>query len=74
MPDYAAMKVELPKLKAALTRAQKKGPEAVLAEVTRAFERFEVIGYPDCWSMWERAKDDAKYEAQRQGRYRGWGG
>jgi len=68
MPDYAAMKVEYPKLKAALTRAKKKSPVAVLEEVVRAYQRFDVIGWPDGWHRWNMAGYDAIQEVQL-GRY-----
>lgn len=62
MPDYDAMKKELPKLRAALTRAKNsKDNKKVIAAVNAAFARFEVIGYPDQWSDWQRAKDDAEF-------------
>ena len=62
--DYEAMKKQLPILKRRLTQAKKKGPDAVKKAVSEAFEVFERIGYPDNWSLWERAKDDAEF-AQR---------
>lgn len=68
MPDYSAMQKELPKLRAALTRAiNSNDPNKVKETVTKAFARFDVIGYPDQWSNWERAKDDAEF-ALRMGR------
>jgi hypothetical protein len=55
------MNRELPKLRAALTRAKNsKDNDKVLEAVRHAFARFEVIGYPDQWSNWQRAKDDAE--------------
>jgi hypothetical protein len=50
--------------KAALTRAIKKGKEAVLTEVKRAVAEWESgeapynHGWPDDWSRWQRAVDD----------------
>ncbi len=59
--DYARAKREMPALKAALTRAKKKGPEAVLAEVERAFAAFDSWGcWPDSWHTWNIAKSDAE--------------
>jgi hypothetical protein len=60
MPDYAAMQAELPKLKAALTRAKKAGPLKVLEAVEHAFNRFDAIGYPDAWHTWKMAAFDAR--------------
>ena len=65
MPDYEAMKREYPKLKAALTRAKNtKDNDKVLEAVRKAFDRFDVIGYPDAYSMWQRAADDAAHYKQ----------
>lgn len=64
--DYAQARTELPKLKAALTRAKKKGPEAVIEAVEHAFERFDAWGcWPDCWHTWSIAKSDAEHELRR---------
>lgn len=61
MPDYAAMKKELPKLRAALTRAKNsKDNDKVIAACDAAFARFDVIGYPDQHFDWQRARDDAE--------------
>lgn len=49
-------------LKGALTRAQRKGPHAVIAETERAFALFERDGYPDGWARWQRAREDAVTE------------
>jgi hypothetical protein len=65
MPDYTAMRIEHPKLKGALTRAKKKGPRAVIAEVERAYARFDVIGWPDGWHTWNIAQQDAEWELRR---------
>ena len=50
------------KQKAALTRAQKKGPEAVLAECLKVVAEWEKApfngAWPDDWSRWQRALDD----------------
>jgi hypothetical protein len=59
---YNTMKRELPILKGRLTRAKKKGPEAVIAAVDEAFARFDVIGWPDNWPLWQIARDDAVNE------------
>lgn len=50
--------------KARLTRAKKKGPEAVIAEVNRTLNGWDMDGYawPDDWHNWNRAAEDAKME------------
>jgi hypothetical protein len=64
MIDYEALKKELPKLKAALTRAKKsKDPQRVIAAVDAAFKRFDDIGWPDCWHLWNIARSDAEFQA-----------
>jgi len=46
--------------KAALTRAENTGdPTRIIAACDAAFADFEQVGWPDCWSRWQRAKDDA---------------
>lgn len=52
--------------KAALTRAKKQGPVDVIEEVARAFAEFDSpTGYwPDDWSRWQRAGDDARFQLQ----------
>lgn len=37
-----------------------KEPDRIIREVDHALARFEIIGEPDDWSMWERAKEDAE--------------
>jgi hypothetical protein len=58
--DYARMKVEHPKQKAALTRAVKTGdPEKVAAVTKAAIKVWNEIGaWPDDWARWQRALDD----------------
>jgi hypothetical protein len=48
--------------KGRLTRAKKKGPEAVIAEVERTFLDWEGYAWPDDWRRWESAKEDAEFE------------
>lgn len=48
------------KHKAALTRAKKKGPLAVVVACEAALTSFDSHGYPDCWMDWERAEEDAR--------------
>jgi hypothetical protein len=59
--DYARMKRVGPKQKAALTRAIKtKDPEKIAAVVKAAIIEWDEIGaWPDHWSNWERALNDA---------------
>ena len=60
MINYALAKEQGPKLKAALTRAQKKDYAAVLQACKKAIAAWEVWGaWPDNWSRWQRALDDA---------------
>jgi hypothetical protein len=73
MIDYALAKKQNAQIKAALTRAQKKTDpklryEAVLAACKLAVKAWELWGaWPDAWSRWQRALDDAYYAAQRNG-------
>lgn len=55
--------------KAALTRAKKAGPQAVIKAVDAFFAFYEAqqVPAPDDWARWERAKDDAQSEIRRQG-------
>ena len=58
---YTLSKKELTNLKRARTRAEKTGdPEKIIAEVNRAFGIFDEKGWPDNWSDWQRAKNDAE--------------
>jgi hypothetical protein len=66
--DYKAMQNELPKLRAALTRAKNSGdPHKVIAVVDKAARRFDEIGWPDQWPTWTIAKSDAEQKL-RMGR------
>ena len=58
--DYDRMNREMPKLKAALTRAVKTGdPEKVATECVKAMRIWDEVGaWPDDWSRWQRALDD----------------
>ena len=59
---------ELPTLKRRLTIAQKSGdPTAILKEVQHAVNRFAIIGWPDNWTNWMRAKDDAIFYLNLKG-------
>lgn len=58
--DYAKMQREFPKQKAALTRAKKKGFAAVVATTRTTIAQWDETGaWPDDWSAWQRAIDDA---------------
>ena len=46
--------------RSALTRAQKTGdPDEVMAAAERALRSFDIHGWPDQWSDFQRARDDA---------------
>lgn len=59
--DYARMNRELPRQKAALTRATATGdPERVATACKAAVTAWNEIGaWPDCWHRWQIALDDA---------------
>ena len=59
--DYDRMRREGPKLKAALTRAVNSGDrDKVILACARAVKEWDEIGaWPDNWSTWQRALDDA---------------
>jgi hypothetical protein len=64
--DYARMQKSGPKLKAALTRAIKKGGyEPVALACKAAVQEWDAIGaWPDNWSLWQRALDDSAFKSQ----------
>jgi hypothetical protein len=70
--DYEAAARSFRKHKAALTRAQKKGPQAVIDAVDAAFAEWTAmdIPFPDSWHRWSVARNDAVLELARQ--RRGW--
>ena len=58
--NYELAKRQGPKLKAALTRAQKRDYDSVLLACRAAVQSWEVWGaWPDNWSHWQRAICDA---------------
>lgn len=59
--NYALAKKQGPSLKAALTRAIKSGdPDKVWMACDKAVRAWEEWGaWPDDWSRWQRALDDA---------------
>lgn len=68
MNDYALLNAMVRRHKGALTRAKKKGPEAVLKCVELAYADFDKGLWPDNWHLWEIAKSDAEMEK----RYNQW--
>lgn len=58
--DYDLMNAELPRCKAALTRATKSGdPVKILDAVEKALDLFDRVGaMPDAWSVWRNALED----------------
>lgn len=65
--DYKLAKRNGPKLKAALTRAEKKGYPAVLIACREAVKEWERWGaWPDNWSRWQRALGDASFQQARE--------
>jgi hypothetical protein len=65
--DYERAKQNGPRLKAALTRAAKKGYPAVLQACKEAVVEWEAWGaWPDNWSHWQRAIGDAAFAHARQ--------
>jgi hypothetical protein len=67
--SYTLTQAEFTTLKSKLTRVLKsKNNDAIIAECNRAMAIFEQKGYPDNWSNWERAKDDATFAKSRESR------
>ncbi len=58
--DYAKSKRLYTKHKGALTRAKKKGPEAVIKECEAFVRDFEDLPWPDSWHTWNIAYGDAQ--------------
>ena len=66
--NYERAKQNGPKLKSSLTRAQKQGYTAVLAACKAVVVEWEAWGaWPDQWSTWQRALDDAAFTHSRNG-------
>lgn len=67
MIDYARMNREHKRQKAALTRAINSGdPRKVMNAARKAVREWNEIGaWPDDWSRWQRAIDDAYPAHQR---------
>lgn len=65
--EYLSNK-EYSSLKAALTRAKNSdSPKKVLATVEKAVSRFDETTWPDDWSLWRIALEDASHDARQQG-------
>jgi hypothetical protein len=59
---YSLTQAEYKTLKSKLTRAiNSKNHDKIIKTCNEAFAIFEQKGYPDSWSDWERAKDDAEF-------------
>lgn len=58
--DYDALNKMVKRQRAALTRAKKKGPDAVVLACKEAVTEWNQPGamWPDDWSSWQRALDD----------------
>jgi len=66
MSDYTLTQQEFVRLKSRLIRVvNSKDQGKIIAECDAAFAIFEAKGYPDNWSNWQRAKDDALFAQQR---------
>jgi len=63
---YTLTQREYTNIKSALTKAiNTKRPQNIIAECDRALAIFEDRGYPDDWSRWERAKEDASFQLRK---------
>jgi len=66
--DYSRLKSSLTRRLTPFNKATRHSKERILAakqlrqEVNRAMSIFEKKGYPDQWSNWERAGEDADFE------------
>lgn len=65
--EYSLSPAEYKKLKSKLTRAvNSKNNDNIIKTCNEALDIFEAKGYPDSWSNWERAKDDAESAKRRE--------
>lgn len=63
--EYTLSKAEYTNLKSRLTRAiNSKDHKRIVDECDRAFAIFDDKGYPDDWSRWQRAKEDASFQVR----------
>lgn len=60
-------KTQLSSARRRLTLAKKKGPQAVIDEVTRTFAAWDAANaaYPDSWHDWQCAHNDAVWATKR---------
>jgi hypothetical protein len=59
---YELTQKEYRSLKTKLAKAlNEKSSEKIIVECRRAFSVFEQKGFPDDWSRWQRAMDDAVF-------------
>ena len=64
---YTLSQAEYTKLKSKLTRAiNSKNNDSIIKTCNEALAIFEAKGYPDSWSNWERAKEDAESAKRRE--------
>ena len=66
--DYKAVTAASRRFKSALTRAKNRKDHAKIIEVCdQALAEFDRVGYPDCWHLWQVAREDARYALAREG-------
>ena len=66
--SYTLTQKEYSNLKSRLTRAiNSKDPKKIIDAANYADVIFESKGFPDDWSRWQRAKDDAQFLLSRNG-------
>lgn len=66
--DYEQVTRALRRHRGNLTRAKNKGDQQKIIDVCdAAFADFERYGYPDQWSEFQVARQDARYALQREG-------
>lgn len=63
MSSYTLTQREYSTLKGRLTRVIRAGdPQKIIDEVDRAERIFDEKGWPDAWSRWTCARDDARLQ------------
>lgn len=55
---------------AILARAKEIGPMTVIAVCERAYRDFDKAGYPDNWTDWQQAQQDAMIQIRRKEKHR----
>ena len=64
---YSLTQAEYKTLKSNLTRAiNSKNNDRIIKTCNEAERIFDAKGYPDSWSNWERAKEDAEAAKRRE--------